>query len=258
MKTIVLVHGIAASDRLPPELLWGRIPETLRRAGYNVFFGGTDAVGTYQTNAAQLNATIARVCRETGSAKVALMAHSKGGIDARYCLSSYDRGQRVAALLTVCSPHQGSELADAIIEKFPQTSEAVHSLSRTIAKLFPDREPAPLEAVLGLTTRDMAVFNREVTDVPGVRYQSCYTVLHGAFDDLALSPSYRLLNARVGANDGVVSAVSAQWGQRPRQIEGIRGGISHWEILDLKRRKISGLSIPDVWVELAEQASETL
>ena len=246
------------SDRFPPELLWGRIPETLRRAGFAVFFGGTDAVGTYQSNAAQLNATVTRVCRETGSAKVILLAHSKGGIDARYCLSALDRGERIAALATVCSPHNGSELADAIIEHFPRTSAAVRALSRAIARLFPDRAPSPLEAVLGLTTHDMEIFNREATLVPGVYFQSYYTVLRGAFDELALSPSYRLLRTRAGANDGVVSAASARWGDNPLEISGARGGISHWEILDLKRRPVSGISIPDVWVELASKAASSV
>lgn len=257
MNTIILVHGIAATDKLPYEWIWGRIPETLRRAGFGVVFGETDAVGTFKTNARQLQQTLNQVHRENGG-KVILMAHSKGGIDARYCLSRLDGGRHIGALVTVCSPHRGSELADAVVERFPRTSSVTRSLSRTIARLFPDLRPAPLEAVLGLTTADMTAFNAEVPDVPNVFFRSYYTEMTNAFDDLALSPSYRLLRTRAGANDGMVSAHSAQWGQTPRLIEGVRGGISHWEILDLKQRKISGISIPDVWVELARNAAATL
>jgi triacylglycerol lipase len=257
MNTIILVHGIAATDKLRTEWFWGRIPETLRRAGFRVVFGGADAVGTIPSNAAQLYDTITTVGRETGS-KVILMAHSKGGVDARWCLSRLDGGRHIAALVTLCSPHRGSELADAIVERLPSTWAATRALSRAIGRLYPDRRPQPLEAVLGLTTADMAVFNAETPDVPGVFFQSYYTTLHGVFDELALAPSYRLLRKRAGANDGFVAARSAQWGEAPKLIEGIRGGISHLEILDLKQRKVSGISIPDVWVELARNAASTL
>jgi triacylglycerol lipase len=237
--------------------MWGRIPETLRRAGFRVVFGGTDAVGTTPSNAAQLHETVTAVSAETGG-KVIVMAHSKGGIDARWCLSRLDGGRNIGALVTLCSPHRGSELADAIVERLPPVPAALRALSRTVARLFPDRRPAPLEAVLGLTTADMAALNDQIADVPGVYFRSYYTALHGMFDELALAPSYRLLKKRAGANDGVVSARSSQWGEDPRLIEGARGGISHWEILDLKRRKISGIVIPDIWVELARTAAVVL
>jgi len=222
-----------------------------------VVFGETDAVGTFKTNARQLHQTLSRIHRENGG-KIILLAHSKGGIDARYCLSKLDGGRHIGALVTVCSPHRGSELADAVLERFPRTSAVTRSLSRTIGRLFPDRRPAALDAVLGLTTADMAAFNAEVPDVPQVFFRSYYTEMAHAFDDLALSPSYRLLKTRAGANDGIVSARSAQWGESAQLIEGVRGGISHWEILDLKQRKISGISIPDVWVELARNAALAL
>jgi hypothetical protein len=257
MKTIVLVHGIAATDKLPSEWFWGRIPETLHRAGFRVVFGGADAVGTIPNNAAQLYETVTKVFRETGD-KVILMAHSKGGVDARWCLSKLDGGRQIGALVTLCSPHRGSELADAVVEHLPSTWPATRALSRAIGRLYPDRRPKPLEAVLGLTTADMAAFNADTPPVPGVFFRSYFTQLHGVFDELALAASYRLLRTRAGANDGVVSARSAQWGEAAQLIEGVRGGISHWEILDIKRRKISGISIPDIWVELAENAARSL
>src|SRR5207249_8887306 len=44
---------------------------------------------------------------------VNIVAHSMGGLDARYAISQLGLGGRVASLITIGTPHLGTPLADA-------------------------------------------------------------------------------------------------------------------------------------------------
>jgi hypothetical protein len=57
----------------------------------------------------------------------------------------------------------------------------------------------------------------------------------------------------VGDNDGTVSEYSAKWSNNIIKIE---GGISHAEILDYKGKKISGINIPDIYIDIVNKLSE--
>ncbi len=43
-----------------------------------------------------------------------IVAHSKGGLDARYMISHLDMGGAVASLTTIATPHRGSELLNLL------------------------------------------------------------------------------------------------------------------------------------------------
>lgn len=251
---IVLVHGIVASDRFTETLFWGRIPETLRRAGFAVFFGKTDSVGSVEGNSVALGKTVEAVVAATGEPKVLLMAHSKGGIDARHYAATQGETSRVAGLVTVCSPHGGSELADLLFSRMDPASRLSKSVSRIVGRLFPDRNPAPLLATSDLTTAAMERFNKRFPDRPDVLYQAFHTQMASPYDDLLLSQTYRTIRKISGPNDGIVSVRSATEGRESHEIKGARGGISHLQMLDLTRRRVSGQEIPDLWVEMANLA----
>jgi hypothetical protein len=65
--------------------------------------------------------------------------------------------------------------------------------------------------------------------------------------------SHWYLKKAAGANDGIVSEYSASWGNN---ITKISGGISHAEILDIKGRKISGIYIPDIYLNIVRDLGE--
>lgn len=90
---ILLVHGTGFRDwkRLG---YWGRIPELLRRRGAAVYFGHQDGWATVEENARYLARRVDEILAETGSEKLNLIAHSKGGLDARYLISSLGYGNR--------------------------------------------------------------------------------------------------------------------------------------------------------------------
>ena len=87
----ILVHGMMAKDN---HLFWGRIPERLKNAGIKVFLGNTSSWSGIESNALSLRKTVDLVLAECGVEKVNLIAHSKGGIDSRFLISTLKRFTR--------------------------------------------------------------------------------------------------------------------------------------------------------------------
>jgi triacylglycerol lipase len=250
---IILVHGIASHDRGGFINFWGRIPDALKINGAKVFFGNTDSWGGYESNAEILKATIDRVLEETNSEKVNIIAHSKGGIDSRYLIWNYNYGNKVASLTTISTPHHGSEIADLIYQqKIVHTGIARRTLV-VFSKIFGDTNPDPFSVNYQLTTEHMKEFNEKIGMDNNVYYQSLYTTMNNPFDDLMFSSSYWYIKDIRGANDGVVSEWSTKWGDNIIKIE---GGISHAEIIDYKKKNISGINIPDIFLNIVNSLSK--
>ncbi len=248
---VVLVHGIVFNDRGFPA--WGRIPETLENAGARVFFGNTDSWGDFDSNALILKETIEKILLETNSEKVNIIAHSKGGIDSRYLIWKHDFGDKVASLTTICTPHRGAEIADLIYAQDFIHTERTRKALETFGELFGDTSPDVYNVNYHLTTEVMKAFNERVHMDSRVYYQSFYTSIASGFDAQMFAASYRYIKKISGANDGLVSEESAKWGVNTAKIE---GRISHTEILDLKKRKISGVDIPSVYTGIIKALCE--
>jgi triacylglycerol lipase len=243
---IVLVHGIDAHDRTDNAIFWGRIPEVLTTGGEQVFFGNTDAWGDYETNALLLGKTVENILSETGKEKVNIIAHSKGGIDSRFLIWKHDFGDKVASLTTICTPHHGSEIADIIYKQKIIHTQLSKKALMNFGRFYGDVNPNLYNVNCQLTTQKMEEFNKTVTMDNRVYYQSLYTTMNNAFDDLLFFHSYLYIKKVSGENDGIVSEHSAKWGENTARIE---GGISHAEILDYKKKKVSGIDIPDIYIE---------
>ena len=65
-----------------------------------------------------LRKSLYNALEKSGSEKVNIIAHSKGGIDSRYLISSLKEYNRIASLSTIDAPHNGSETVDFLM-KFP-------------------------------------------------------------------------------------------------------------------------------------------
>ena len=250
---VVLVHGVVAHDRGRFVSFWGRIPGVLRKNGINVFFGNTDAWGGYESNAAILKTTIETILHVTNSEKVNIIAHSKGGIDARYLIWKYDFGDKVASLTTISTPHHGAEISDLTFRQDILHSDIAKKTLKTFGELFGDVNPDMYNVNYQLTTAQMKEFNEKVTMDDRVYYHSIYSTIRNSFDDLMYFYSYWYLKNAVGPNDGIVSEYSARWGDN---ITKISDRISHVEIIDLKGRKISKINIPDIYVNIVRDLAE--
>ena len=77
---LVLVHGVFFRDRKHFNY-WGRIPGELIRNGATVYYGGQQSAASTENAAKEL-----RIVEETGCGKVNIIAHSKGGLEARWAV----------------------------------------------------------------------------------------------------------------------------------------------------------------------------
>jgi triacylglycerol lipase len=250
---VVLVHGIVAHDREGIIDFWGRIPKKLEENGVKVFFGNTDAWGVFESNAKILAGTIDKILRETQSEKVNIIAHSKGGIDSRYLIWKYGFGDKVASLTTIATPHHGAEIADLIFSKKIVHSKTVKKALEVFGKWYGDTNPDLYNINRQFTAEYMKEFNETVLMDERVYYQSIYTTMRNSFDDMMFFNSHCYIKKVRGASDGTTSEYSAQWSGNIIKIE---GGISHAEIVDFKKRKISGVDIPDIYIKIVNDLSE--
>ena len=250
---VVLVHGIVAHDRGGILNFWGRIPKKLKEKGVKVFYGNTDAWGDYESNAQILKTTVEQILRDTKAEKVNIIAHSKGGLDSRYCIWKHQLGDHVASLTTLSTPHHGAEIADLILRRSLAHTAMVKKTLDVFCKLYGDANPNIYNVSQQLTTQKMKDFNKTVCMDERVYYQSIYTTMKNGLDDLMFFYSHLYVKSVSGENDGVVSAHSATWGDHVVKIE---GGISHAEIVDYKRKKISGINIPGIYMGIVDGLSK--
>lgn len=240
-------------------MYWGRIPGALERHGAAVYYGLQDCWASVETNAEAIAARIDEILAETGAEKVNLIAHSKGGLEARMAASSLGCGDRIASITTIATPHRGSKTIDRLMKLprgvFSLAAVAVDNWIRVVG----DKKPDFLKVCQDFTTENMARFNRENPDVPGIFYQSYACVMSHPFSDINLSTANFVLNRIEGPNDGLVSVDSASWGDNVHILRSrVLRGISHLDAIDLRRvpfakKKTDGVSdICDVYVEIAE------
>lgn len=253
---ILLVHGAGFRDLKTP-VYWGRIPNVLRSHGATVFFGEQDCWASTETNAHALCERIDAVLKETGAKKVNIIAHSKGGLEARMAASSLNCADRIASITTIGTPHRGSKTF-SIFLRAPRVffSIAAFAVNNWI-RLIGDREPDFRRVCEEFAVSHMERFNAENPDATGVFYQSVAGVMRRPFSDINLSTACFVLNRIEGPNDGLVSAESARWGERCIEIRGnTRRGISHLDEIDFRRSAFSKKTgkdvrdITDFYVEL--------
>lgn len=250
---LIMVHGVGFRD-LKYFNYWGRIPGELTRYGATVYYGNQEAFGTITYNAEDIRKKILEVMKETGCEKVNIIAHSKGGLDARYAISKLGMTPYTASLTTLSTPHHGCRFVDYAV-RLPE------GFYRLVAKYFDhafakfgDKNPDFYTATHQFSTEESRKFNESVPDAPGVYYQSYATKMHDCFSDPLLWLPYCLIKPLEGDNDGLVSTESAKWGEFKGVFEskGHRG-ISHGDIIDLKREDYKGFDVVECFVQMVSE-----
>lgn len=249
---ILLVHGVFFRDYRYVNY-WGRIPRELLRNGASVYYGGQQSAASVEESGGELAARIRAVLAETGCEKVNIIAHSKGGLDARWAVSRCGCGPYVASLTTVNTPHRGCLFAEYLLEKMPQAArqKLADAYNAALRKLG-DARPDFLAAVRDLTASRCQALDREMPDVPGVLCESvmsyCRRARSGQFP---LNVTYPLVRHFDGKNDGLVAVDSARWGSRFTLVEPAgKRGISHGDVIDLNRENLPGFDVREFYVNL--------
>ena len=259
---ILMVHGVFFRDTEHLNY-WGRVPSELIKNGATIYYGGQESAGNVKTCALQIKSAIVKVLRETGAEKVNIIAHSKGGLDSRYCISMLGMAPYVASLTTVNTPHRGCEFADYLMNKAPdKMRETVAAAYNKGAKVLGDSNPDFVAAVMDLTSSGVKKLNEEMEPMAhqfnGIYTQSFGSKLnHATSGKFPLNMSYHLVKHFDGLNDGLVGENSFKWGQDYHFLStpGLRG-ISHADMIDLNRENIDGFDIREFYIGVVQGLKE--
>jgi triacylglycerol lipase len=133
------------------------IPEDLRAGGATVFTPEVNPFSDSVTRGQQLLDQIDDILATSGAQKVNLVAHSQGGLDARFILGT--RPAVLASITQLGTPNLGSPVADALLP----SDDATLGLLGGIVSIVSGTAPAPADfrqALQFLSTQGTAQFNQ--------------------------------------------------------------------------------------------------
>ena len=154
----------------------------LRDDGHDVVLGEVPPFNSPDVRAGyladQLDALLAQ-----GHERANLVCFSQGGIDCRYLVSpqGLDRGDDVASLTTISSPHQGTAIADLIVpilngvgDWVPGARAFVELMAEGLGRAYSELgdDSAFVAALDSMSERAMVEFNATYADHPSVDYES--------------------------------------------------------------------------------------
>ncbi|SDZ35271.1 triacylglycerol lipase [Evansella caseinilytica] len=172
--------------------------ERARLAGYETAFVELyDSAGTpksYWDNGLLLADMLEDISAFFNGKKLAIIGYSKGGVDAQTALVHYGKHHLVSEVITIGSPHYGSELADL----------AYSSWTWWLAALLGSRN----EGTESLQTGNMNYFRSITDNKPEVNQNKYYTIA-GNHTGSIFSATWWGGIMIPGESDGVVSVVSA-------------------------------------------------
>lgn len=245
---IVLLHGAAGFGSVgngPIEVTYfNGVKEDLEQHGEaEVYVTVAPPYAPSETRAKIIAQQIDDILYRTRRAKVNIIGHSQGGLDARVLASpnGLGYGDRIASITTVSTPHRGTRLADATLGYtgwLPKaavdaaTGAFLGFLQKSVYDIKSDPEfRAQVEQMTETNMRD--VFNPKYIDAPGVVYRSyagrtnmrfgtseCKGSTYPNPDGIdvtqptfAASAVFLEEGFSFKVNDGIVTVDSAKWGQ---------------------------------------------
>jgi triacylglycerol lipase len=202
---VVFCHGMLAMTTLHMQLpenlnCFSALREFLRERGYRALFPQVAPTGGIVARARQLREQILDWTDEP----INIVAHSMGGLDARYLITHLGLADKVRSLTTIATPHRGTYLVDWFLANFRSRVPLLLAMEAMGMNVDGFRDCRPSAC------RD---FNHRTPDMPGVRYFSYAGSVPSSRVTPMLRRAWSLLNAVEGPNDGMVSLESARWGE---------------------------------------------
>lgn len=236
---ILLIHGMGFRDRKYFNY-WGRIPKKLKQNGAEIFYGNQDSNAIIEKNAEMLEKRLDEIITMTGAEKVNIIAHSKGGLEARYMISTLNRAENIASLSTISTPHNGSVTVRELLKLPDFLIKSVGEITDFFMKICGDENPDTYRVFYQLSDSFARQFNIENPDNDGVYYQSFGFKMKNIFSDLFLCIPNLVVSKFEGENDGLLTEKSVMWTNYRGTFKSVSyRGISHCDEVDMRRLKFS-------------------
>jgi triacylglycerol esterase/lipase EstA (alpha/beta hydrolase family) len=225
---ILLMHGLSGADTIFGVDYFYRVTETLHEAGVVVASPGVAAFSDSVARATEWSSAVDDLLAQ-GHRRVNLLGHSQGGLDARTLASpaGRNRGDVVASVTTIGTPHRGTPLADTILALVEgglvdeTVADAIIGVYSSILGLQSD-DPEVVAALVQLAESTMAQQDVALVDHPATWYGSwlghscgilepaCLSRMDGEVVDPLMSATYLLIWPR--QSDGLVPVDSQSHG----------------------------------------------
>ncbi len=230
---IVLVHGLAMRETFFLRS-FGKIDRILRIQGHRVLVSRVDGFGSVENNALQLKKEIEAFLQETGAEKVNIIAHSKGGLDAKYMICHLGMAEKVASLTTLCTPHKGSPVATGILKVPKMLLKPVAAAVNGVYRMLGDERPDSFTACTQLQRVQQAMEQETVNFCDRVYCQSFSAVMHKGDKKADFVMRIPFMFSRYmekdQETDGLVPRDSAIFGVY--RGDAVDGSVSHTEMVD--------------------------
>ncbi len=226
---IVLFHGFGAAGIFAGTDYFFQIRDVLEGQGYLVRNPDAEPFASSEDRAEDWAANLQSLIESGVGRRFNVIAHSQGGLDARYLISALGWGDRIVALDMIGTPNRGTVVADVLsgtITDGPVDQGIVDAASQAFADLYGigNGSQSLATAMAALTTEKLTAFNAEVEDDSRVYYRSWAGVTCGALEPACqdahggevVEPLLGLLYLIPWTyglpNDGMVPTESAPWG----------------------------------------------
>lgn len=241
---IVLAHGFFGFEQfagLDFVTYFYGVKDDLKKNGVEVHTPAVDPFNDSTTRGAQLYTAIQDILAKTGAAKVNIVGHSQGGLDAR--VVAHDHPEVVASVVTIATPHHGTPIADILVKLLsdPNAQQITDAIVKLIGAPLYDKignstsvvKPLELFSQPGITA-----FNAKYPDAANVFYASIAgrTALAGDGGDCSpdkptpitklwtgdldpIDPGLAIVEPVLSGgidgivNDGLVRVRDAKWGE---------------------------------------------
>ena len=231
---IILVSGLGFHDQHRLMNYWGSIPEHLKQHGADVYSADQEAFISLPDNAIKLKFRILDLLAKTQKDKINIIAHSKGGLEARYLAGRLGMDEHISSITTLGTPHKGAYLADIILGRLPLPKFAAARLVNLYATLLGDKRPDSLRSLVQVSTQSVQQFNEEVLDASNVYYQSYAGHVNKHYPNIIWRTMATIIRDYEGINDGMVGVESSKWGNYRGIIQNEKAlSVSHGDMVGL-------------------------
>jgi len=255
-QPVVLLHGFGVGASLRREGHLHSQTMHLRSRGVRAVAPNVSPYNTVHSRTRTWDERLTKVLDGLQADRVSMIAHSMGGLDARYLITQMGWHEVVDVLVTVATPHRGSPVASLLLGQPDPVRDWFGDVADWMGTHILEDGSANIRQALHELTPEYVenTFNEEVPNHPDVAYWS-YGCQAGEGTSIPVTPLFRYFNRylfeREGANDGIVSVRSARWGEYVGTVDA-----DHAQQVGLSSRLSAPFDANDFYVSIAQRLAD--